>query len=51
MNNAYLYYMDNHIISILQKFQKPDENFFKHKECLICLEIFNLEINKIVKRI
>jgi hypothetical protein len=41
--------MDNHIITILQKFEKPHDNFFKDKECLICLETFELESNKIVK--
>ncbi len=41
--------MDNHIISILQNFEKPDENFFKDKECLICLEVFDLESNKFVQ--
>lgn len=41
--------MDNHIISILQKFKKPDNNFLKDKECLICLESFDLESNKFVQ--
>ena len=41
--------MDNHIISILQKFEKPDHNFLKDKECLICLEPFDLESNKFVQ--
>lgn len=41
--------MDNHIISILQKFEKPDANFLKDKECLICLEVFDLESNKFVQ--
>ena len=41
--------MDNHIISILQKFEKPDDNFLKDKECLICLEAFDLESNKFVQ--
>ena len=41
--------MDNHIISILQKFEKPDNNFLKDKECLICLESFDLESNKFVQ--
>ena len=42
--------MDNHIISILQKFEKPDHNFLKDKECLICLESFDdIEKNKIVQ--
>jgi hypothetical protein len=37
--------MDNHIISILQKFEKPHEEFLQDKECLICLEPFDLESN------
>ena len=37
--------MDNHIISILQKFEKQHEEFLKDKECLICLEPFDLESN------
>ena len=41
--------MDNHIISILQNFEKPDHNFLKDKECLICLEAFDLESNKFVQ--
>jgi hypothetical protein len=42
--------MDNHIISILQNFEKPDHIFLKDKECLICLESFDdIETNKIVK--
>ena len=41
--------MDNHIILILQKFEKPDDNFLKDKECLICLEVFDLESNKFVQ--
>lgn len=42
--------MDNHIISILQKFQKPDTTFLKDKECLICLEsLDDLESNKFVQ--
>jgi hypothetical protein len=41
--------MDNHIITFLQNFEKPDESFLKDKECLICLENFDLESNKIVK--
>ena len=38
--------MDNHIITILQNFEKPDADFLKEKECLICLETFDLESNK-----
>ena len=41
--------MDNYIISGLQKFQKPDKNFIKDKECLICLESIDIEVCKIVK--
>ena len=41
--------MDNHIITNLQKFEKPDADFLKEKECLICLEPFDLELNNIVK--
>lgn len=41
--------MDNHIISILQKFEKPDHIFLKDKECLICLESFDLESNKFIQ--
>jgi hypothetical protein len=41
--------MDNHIITILQKFEKPDHNFLKDKECLICLESFDLESNKFIQ--
>jgi hypothetical protein len=41
--------MDNHIISILQKFEKPDASFLQDKECLICLEPFDLESNKFVQ--
>lgn len=41
--------MDNHIISILQKFEKPDATFLTDKECLICLEAFDLESNKFLQ--
>ena len=41
--------MDNHIITILQEFEKPDKNFLIDKECLICLESINIEALKIVK--
>jgi len=41
--------MDNHIITILQTFEKPDATFLTDKECLICLDAFDLESNKIVK--
>ena len=36
---------DEHKISILQQFEKPEPNFIKDKECLICLEVFDLEAN------
>ena len=39
---------DEHKISILQTFEKPDIDFIKDKECLICLEPFDLEANKYV---
>lgn len=38
-----------HQIEILQSFEKPDPDFLKDKECLICLESMDLEINQIVK--
>ena len=42
--------MDNHIITILQKFEKPDASFLKDKDCLICLEsLDDLESNKFVQ--
>ena len=42
--------MDNHIITILQKFEKPEHNFLTDKECLICLEsLDDLESNKFVQ--
>jgi hypothetical protein len=37
---------DEHKISILQQFEKPEPNFIKDKECLICLEQFDLEANQ-----
>ena len=39
---------DEHKISILQTFEKPDIEFIKDKECLICLEPFDLESNHYV---
>jgi hypothetical protein len=33
----------------LQRFVKPDKEFLEDKECLICLEPMNLEMNQIVK--
>jgi hypothetical protein len=41
--------MDNHIITILEKFEKPAENSLKEKQCLICLEPFDLESNTFVQ--
>jgi len=42
--------MNNHVINILHNFKKPDKEFIKDKECLICLEPFDLELcNKIIK--
>jgi hypothetical protein len=40
---------DEHKISILQKFKRPEQSFIKDKECLICLDPFDLESNQIVK--
>ena len=37
------------IISSLQNFKKPDKNFVKNKECLICLESIDLELQQLVK--
>ena len=37
---------DEHKISILQQFEKPEPEFIKDKECLICLEVFDLEANQ-----
>ena len=37
---------DDHKISILQQFEKPDKDFIKDKECLICLDPFDLEANQ-----
>jgi hypothetical protein len=39
---------DEDKISILQNFEKPDPGFIKDKECLICLETFDLESNQYV---
>ena len=36
-------------MEILQKFKKPDKDFLKDKECLICLESVDLELVNIVK--
>ena len=37
---------DEHKISILQNFEKPEPEFIKNKECLICLDPFDLEANQ-----
>jgi hypothetical protein len=41
--------MNNFIISNLEKFEKPNKDFIKNKECLICLESIDIEAIKIVK--
>jgi len=41
--------MNNFIKTQLENFEKPDINFIKDKECLICLESIDIELNKIVK--
>lgn len=41
--------MKNHIVSTLQLYKKPDKDFVKSKECLICLETIDIEASKIVK--
>jgi hypothetical protein len=38
--------MNNHTILILQTFEKPDTEFLKDKECLICLDPFDIEANQ-----
>jgi len=42
---------DNNLIIALEKFKKPDKDFIQDKECLICLESLEIEVetNKIVK--
>lgn len=40
---------NNNLIIALEKFKKPDKDFIQDKECLICLESLDLEVNKIVK--
>jgi len=37
---------DEHKISILQQFEKPKPDFIKDKDCLICLDPFDLEANQ-----
>jgi hypothetical protein len=41
--------MENHIVSSLQLYKKPEKDFLKDKECLICLETIDLEVAKLVK--
>ena len=40
--------MNNHIINF-QNFKKPNNEFIKEKECLICLESFDLESQQLVQ--
>ncbi len=40
--------MQDPIITSLQSFPKPDANFVKNKDCLICLESIDVESQKIV---
>ena len=40
--------MDNYIINF-QNFKKPNNEFIKEKECLICLESFDLESQQLVQ--
>ena len=39
--------MNNHIINF-QNFKKPNNEFIKDKECLICLEEFDIETNQFI---
>ena len=42
--------MNNYINTSLQNFKKPDKDFLKNKECLICLESVDIELlEKILK--
>lgn len=41
--------MNNFVKTQLENFEKPDKDFIKDKECLICLESVDLELNEIVK--
>jgi hypothetical protein len=41
--------MNNSILNVLKNFEKPDENFIKNKECLICLESIDIEAQQLVK--
>ena len=39
---------NNEIITHLQSFKTPDREFLKDKDCLICLESFDLKMNELV---
>lgn len=41
--------MNEHFINSLQKYKKPDKDFIKNKDCIICLEIVDIESQKIVQ--
>lgn len=41
--------MEKQIITSLQLYKKPDKDFLKDKDCLICYETIDLEAPKIVK--
>jgi hypothetical protein len=41
--------MNNLITSFLENIEKPNKDFIQDKECLICLESIDIELNKIVK--
>jgi len=41
--------MTDNTYNILHNFEKPDNDFIKDKECLICLESIDIEAQKIVK--
>jgi hypothetical protein len=41
--------MNNFVKTQLDKFEKPDKSFMLGKECLVCLESVDLELNEIVK--
>jgi len=49
MDNNIIISKDNNLIIALEKFKKPDKDFIQDKECLICLESLETEVNKIVK--
>jgi 3-hydroxymyristoyl/3-hydroxydecanoyl-(acyl carrier protein) dehydratase len=42
-------YCDQIKMDSLQKFEKPDKDFLKDKECLICLEPMDFETNQLVQ--